>query len=226
MPSKKNSQNKKKIDLNKHEVFLPILFLTFFLWLLYRRIFHFSVLFDESIGKLVFFALPVLIYVSISGSKEILATFSLKKIKSGLLLGLAFGGIFGFIGALIGTLGRGGQVSLVPYYFTDWFWQEMFLALLTGFWETLFFYSFVMVVIDEKFQHFSLLKKINLVAIIYLLFHLPNIFNRFTSTEVFLQILLIFAFACGQALLFYKRRNAYVLVLVQAIWGMVLLLHF
>lgn len=223
MPSKKN---KKTIKTGQHEAFLPILLLTFFLWFLYRSIFHFPVWFDETIGKLVFFALPVLLYVSISGSREIFETFSLKKLKPGLLLGLAVGGIFGFSGAFLGALSRGGTVVLTPYYLADWFWQEMFLAVLTGFWETLFFYSFVMVIIDDKFKNFSLLKKVILVAAVFLLFHLPSIFIRFSSAEVFLQILLIFAFACGQALIFYKRRNAYLLILVQAIWGMVLLVHF
>jgi len=223
MPSKKI---KKTAKSHKHEAFLPILLLTFLLWIFYRSIFHFSVLFDESIGKLVFFALPVLLYVSISGSTEIFETFSLKKLKPGLLLGLAIGGVFGFAAALLGALSRGGTVSLVPYYFADWFWKEMFLAILTGFWETLFFYSFVMVIINDKFHHLSLLKRIGMVALVFLFFHLPNIFARFSFTESLFQILLIFAFACGQALIFYKRRNAYLLVLVQAIWGMVLLIHF
>jgi hypothetical protein len=227
MPSKKN--NKKKIEAissSKHEAFLPILVLTFLMWFFYRSVFHFPVWFDETVGKLVFFALPVLLYVSISGNKEIFETLSFKKIKPGLLLGLAIGGIFGFSGALLGALNRGGSVALVPYYFADWFWKEMFLAIMTGFWETLFFYSFVMIIIDSKFSHFSLLKRVILVALIFLIFHLPNIFARFSLSEVILQIMLIFAFACGQALIFYKRRNAYLLILVQAIWGMVLLIHF
>lgn len=205
---------------------MPLLFLTFLLWTFYRSIFHFPVWFDESIGKLVFFALPVLLYVSVSGNSAVFASFSFKKLKPGLLLGLAIGGVFGFAGALLGALSRGGSVGVIPYYFASWFWWEFFLALLTGFFETLFFYSFVMIVIDEKFRHFSFIKRMAIVALIFLLFHLPNIFTRFSPTDAFLQILLIFAFAYGQALIFYNRRNAYVLVLVQAIWGMVLLTHF
>lgn len=219
---KKNIKNKVK----KHEAFLPLLFLTLLLWFFYRSIFHFPVWFDETIGKLVFFALPVLLYVSVSGSTEIFNSFALKKLKPGLLLGLAIGGIFGFAGAFLGALSRGGQVAILPHYFANWFWWEMFLAIMTGFWETLFFFSFVMIVVEEKFHHLSILKKISLVALIFLLFHLPNIFARFSSFEIFFQMLLLFTFACGQALIFHNRRNAYLLVLVQAIWGMVLLIHF
>lgn len=225
MPSRTKRAVSAKRD-NRHEVFLPILFLTFFLWVVYRAIFHFPVWFDESIGKLIFFALPVLLYVSISGSREILETFSLQKLKPGLLLGLAVGGLFGFAGALLGVVSRGGQVTVMPYYFADWFWQEMFLAILTGFFETLFFYSFVMVIVEAKFAHLDLLKRISAVAVIFLLFHLPNILLRFAPAEAILQILLLLAFGYGQALLFYNKRNAYMLVLVQAIWGMVLLIHF
>lgn len=225
MPSKKPKKST-KVNSRKHEAFLPLLFLTLLLWVFYRSIFRFPIWFDESIGKLVFFALPVLLYVSISGNTEIFNSFALKKLKPGLLLGLAIGGVFGFAGAFLGALSRGGQVSILPHYFADWFWWEMFLAIMTGFWETLFFFSFVMIVIEEKFHRFSMLRKISLVALVFLLFHLPNAFARFSSAEIFLQALLLFAFACGQALIFHKRRNAYLLVLVQAIWGMVLLIHF
>lgn len=225
MPSKKPKKSTKVIN-RKHEAFLPLLVLTFLLWVFYRSIFRFPVWFDESIGKLVFFALPVLLYIAISGSTKILNSFALKKLKPGLLLGLAIGGVFGFAGAFLGALSRGGQVAILPHYFADWFWWKMFLAIMTGFWETLFFFSFVMIVVEEKFDRFSMLQKINLVALVFLLFHLPNVFARFSSSEIFFQILLLFVFACGQALIFHKRHNAYLLILVQAIWGMVLLIHF
>ncbi len=216
----------KKLKSESSRAFLPLLSLTFLLWLFYRSVFHFPVWFDETVGKLVFFALPVLLYVTITGNRKIFATFSLTKLKPGLLLGLAIGGLFGFAGVSLGVLSRGGALTLAPYYMANWFWWELFLALLTGFWETLFFYSFVMVAVDERFAHFSLFQRVLLVASVFLLFHLPNIFARFDLSQVIFQILLLFAFACGQALIFHQRRNAYVLVLVQAIWGMVLLVNF
>lgn len=225
MPSKRIKKTT-QVAAKKHEAFLPLLLLTFLLWVFYRFIFRFPVWFDESIGKLVFFALPVLLYTSISGTTAIFDTFSFKKLKPGLLLGLAVGGVFGFVAAFLSAIIKGGDIVFLPHYFASGFWQEMFLAIMTGFWETLFFFSFVMVVVEEKFRNFSVLKQILLVAFIFLLFHLPNILARFTSTDIFLQIFLLFAFACGQALIFRNRRNAYLLVLVQAIWGMVLLVNF
>lgn len=216
----------KKPKTASTRAFLPLLSLAFLLWIFYRSVFHFPVWFDETIGKLIFFALPVLFYVAITGNKKIFETFSLKKLKPGLLLGLAIGGVFGFAGLFLGALNRGGGLTLAPYYMADWFWWELLLALLTGFWETLFFYSFVMVAVSDRFSYLSFLKQVGLVATIFLLFHLPNIFARFDASQVILHIILLFAFACGQAFIFASRRNAYVLVLVQAIWGMVLLINF
>ena len=56
MPLKK-LKTKALLRKQKNEAFLPILLLTFLLWLFYRSIFHFPVWFDESLGKLIFFAL-------------------------------------------------------------------------------------------------------------------------------------------------------------------------
>lgn len=209
-----------------HQAFLPILLLALLLWVFYRFIFSFGVLFDETVGKAVFFALPVLLYVSLSGSKQILESFALRKLPQGLLLGIAFGGLLGFAAAILAAASRGGAVAALPYYLADWFWWEFFLAVMTGFFETLFFYSFVMIVVLEKFKKWSFWRQINFTALVFVIFHLPNIFLRFDPSSAFLQVMLLFAFAVGQALLFYQRRNAYVLVMTQAIWGMVLLINF
>lgn len=209
-----------------HPVFLPLLTLTFLLWLFYRSVFVFPVWFDETLGKLVFFALPVLLYISVTGYRAVLDSFALPKLKPGLLLGLAIGGLFGFAGLLLGALSRGGQVQLVPYYLADWFWWELFLGLLTSFWETLFFFSFVMLVVLDKFKRWSLSKQVAFVGLVFMLFHLPNALINFSLRDSLWQIMLLFAFACGQALIFYQRRNAYTLVITQALWGMVLLLNF
>lgn len=98
-----------------HQAFIPILLLSLLLWVFYRSIFSFSVLFDETIGKAVFFALPVLLYVSLSGSGQILDSLALRKLPQGLLLGIAFGGLLGFAAALVAAVSRGGVV-LLPYY--------------------------------------------------------------------------------------------------------------
>lgn len=227
MPSKKRSKTKKnQSKKQKHQLFWPLLILVFIFWFLYRLLSSFSVFFDELVGKAIFFAFPVLIYLTITGFSATMQTLASNKLKRGLLVGLAIGGILGFAMLITRALVNPGQIQPQAFYLADNFWWEMFLAILTGFFETLFFFSFVMLVIEDRYRSWSLLKKVLVVALVFLIFHLPNLFLRFDLATIYLHASLLFAFALGQALLFYAQRNAYTLLMTQAIWGMVLLVHF
>jgi hypothetical protein len=227
MPSKKRKMTKRKQSKKQqHQLFWPLLILVLIIWVIYRTLFSFSVFFDELVGKAIFFAFPVLIYLAITGFSLTMESLAFKKLKKGLLLGLAIGGLLGFVVIITKILLQEGQIQPIAYYLADNFWWEMFLAILTGFFETLFFFSFVMLVIEDRYKNWSLLKKIIIVALIFLIFHLPNLLLRFNWEVVYLNSILLFIFAIGQALLFYAQRNAYTLLMTQAIWGMVLLIHF
>jgi len=228
MPSSQSKKpaNQSATSLPHGRLLFPLMALTLILWVLYRSLFNFSVLFDESIGKAVFFALPVVFYLAITNDKKVLASFAGRKIKSGLLLGIAVGGLFGFVFALLAFLRQKLDFSAPAAYLQPWFWRELTLALLTSFWETLFFFSFFFTVLMNNYRRWSLAKQVLVAAFVFLLFHLPNIFLKFTLKQVLVQALLLFAFALGQALFFSQRRNAYAAILIQAIWGMVLLVYF
>lgn len=228
MPSKKSKSKTKRrqSQQQKHQLFWPLLVLIFIFWFLYRMLFSFSVFFDELVGKAIFFAFPVLIYLTITGFSATMETLSFAKLKRGLLIGLVIGGILGFVAVIAKALLNAGQIQPLAFYAAENFWWEMFLAILTSFFETLFFFSFVMLVIEDRYQKWSLFKKILVVALVFLIFHLPNLFLRFNLETIYLHSLLLFVFALGQALLFYVQRNAYTLLMTQAIWGMVLLIHF
>lgn len=213
------SQNKATI------VFFPLVILTLILWFLYRALFSFPVWFDETIGKALFFGLPVWLYVSIGDGKSILNTFSPAKLKTGLLLGITVGGVFGFVFSLLSIIQSGGTVQAVDLFESNQFWYEFMLAVFTAFWETLLFYSFIMTILREKFQDWSVLKQVALTAFIFLIFHIPNTFLRYDMSLVAPQLFTLLLFALGQGFLFYSRKNAYALVLSHAIWGMVLLVH-
>lgn len=208
-----------------HIVFYPLLFLTLLLWVLYRTLFTFPVWFDEIIGKALFFGLPVWLYITVAGSRKIVETFSLRKLQTGILLGLAVGGIFGFATSLLSLIGRGSEVAPAALFDSQLFWGEFILAMFTAFWETLLFYSFALTVIQEKYPHWSEWSQAVLAASIFLVFHIPNIFLRFNGSASIVQLILLFLFALGQAFLFIGRRNTYALILSHAIWGMVLLIH-
>lgn len=227
MPSKRKSKTKRRqSQKQKHQLFWPLLVLVFVFWFLYRVLSSFSVFFDELVGKAIFFAFPVLIYLTITGFSATMETLSFAKLRKGLLIGLVIGGIMGFVAVIAKALLNAGQIQPLAFYAAENFWWEMFLAILTSFFETLFFFSFVMLVIDDRYQKWSLLKKVLVVALVFLIFHLPNLFLRFSLETIYLHTMLLFVFALGQALLFYIQRNAYTLLMTQAIWGMVLLIHF
>lgn len=213
------SQNKATI------VFFPLIILTLILWFLYRSLFVFPVWFDETIGKALFFGLPVWLYLSIGEGKSVLKTFSPSKLKTGLLLGITVGGVFGFVFSLLSIIQSGGVVQAVNLFDSSKFWYEFALAIFTAFWETLLFYSFVMTIIREKFPKWSILRHILLTAFIFLIFHIPNTIIRYDISLVLPQLFTLTLFAIGQGFLFYSRKNAYALVLSHAIWGMVLLVH-
>lgn len=227
MPSKRKSKTKRRqSQKQKHQLFWPLLVLVFVFWFLYRVLSSFSVFFDELVGKAIFFAFPVLIYLTITGFSATMETLSFAKLRKGLLIGLVIGGILGFVAVIAKALLNVGQIQPLAFYAAENFWWEMFLAILTSFFETLFFFSFVMLVIDDRYQKWSLLKKVLVVALVFLIFHLPNLFLRFSLETIYLHTMLLFVFALGQALLFYIQRNAYTLLMTQAIWGMILLIHF
>lgn len=209
-----------------HLFFTPVLFLSLVVWIVYRMVFKFPVWFDETVGKAIFFGLPVWLYVTVTRSMSVPNTFSLDKLKRGLLLGVAVGGIFGFAASLISAARPGVVVESAMLFSSDEFWWEFFLALCTGFWETLFFFSFVMVVIQEKYKNWALIRQVLVVALIFLVFHVPNMILRFATPQaVLFQVFLMTFFAIGQALLFSREQNSYALTLSHAIWGMVLLVH-
>lgn len=196
------------------------------IWFIYRKIFVFPVWFDETVGKAVFFGLPVWLYVSLSGFSAIPNSFALYKLKTGLLQGVAVGGILGFAASIIHIAQGGLAVRSAQLFMSDLFWWEFFLSLMTGFWETLFFYSWIMVIIQDKFRHWLLSKQLILVSAIFIIFHIPNTFLRFSGADIYATLVLLSIFAIGQGLLFSRNQNAYALVISHAIWGMVLAVQF
>lgn len=220
----------KKATHHAHVVFYPLLFLTFVLWLLYRSLFQFPIWFDEVIGKALFFGLPVWIYATIAGSHSVTAGFSPQKMQPGILLGLAVGGVFGFITSLLMIFTRSAQVEAALLFTQNSFWSEFILALFTAFWETILFYNFVLTVAQEKYPEWSDARHALFAACIFLVFHIPNTFLRFmdgpeAAQTIFVQLAILFLFALGQAYLYIGRRNSYALVLSHALWGLVLLVH-
>lgn len=234
MPLKKHRQPVRRNRSKKasrarvltHQLFFPVVILVGILWFLYRSLFHFPVWFDEIVGKAIFFGLPVWVYINVTGFRPIIDTFRLKKLQPGLLKGLIFGAIFGLVTIFMRFAITGYKIQPLLIFFADEFWWEMLLALFTAFWETIFFFSFVMTVIQDRFIQWSLIKQIVLVTLIFILFHIPNAFMRFDLVMVFPLLSLLTMFSVGQGLIFAEKQNGYLLVMSHTIWGMVLLIYF
>lgn len=222
MPYKKNNHSTAAGSM----AFWPLLCVVFLIWIIYRTLFHFPVWFDEIIGKAVFFGLPVSLYISLSSAQAIRQTYAVGRLYRGLSLGVIMGGLFGFAATLTSFISRGVVVQTTPLFASNVFWWEFFLAMMTGFWESLFFYSWVMVVIQEKYSRWQLGSQLALVVIIFVLFHIPNTILRSSSPMIVVnQTILLSIFALGQGLIFARTKNLYALAICQAIWGMVLLVH-
>lgn len=222
-------ENTAKVSLGSSlssPLFIPIVGLVLFFWFSYRSLFSFPVWFDESIGKAIFFGLPVWLFVVMTGARQIVETLEWSRFKKGLWLGVAIGGVFGFAGAILAAWQKGGAIQPAQLFAADGFWFEFGLAVLTAFWETLFFFSFIQSIIQGRLKSWGWLNQAILTAVIFLVFHIPNAILRFNGVAIGQQLLLLFFFGLGQALLFTREKNAYALILSHAIWGMVLLVHF
>jgi hypothetical protein len=227
MPSRKRKKPTKFKNIPKvnHKALWPFIILTGVLWFIYRALFTFGVFFDESIGKAIFFGFPVWLYISISNFIDIPESLSLRKMHKGMLLGIAYGGIYGFAAAITSYALNKSGVQSAELFMSSAFWWEFFLALLTAFWETLFFFSFIMLALEDKMKKWGITKLVIVTALIFAVFHTPNAILRFDLSMVLYQVILMFVFGLGQALLFSKEKNAYALMVSHAIWGMVLLVH-
>lgn len=224
MPLKVNSSS--TVRSNPQIVFVSLVLLSLILWIFYRLIFDFPVIFDETIGKAVFFGLPILIYVNVNRDKNVAKTIGLNKIFPGLLRGLAFGGLFGFFAIIVALIRSGHDLVAAPLFVADQFWWESLLALLTAFWESLFFFGFMQTILGTVFKKIKPIEQIFIISILFLLFHLPNIALRFAGFDASFLILLIYLFGLGQAIIFSKEKNVYTLIMTQAIWGLALMIHF
>lgn len=219
-----NSEPATQLVTHRHQAFIPLVVTTFFIWLTYRVLFSFPVWIDESVGKLIFFGLPVCLYAILAQTKVIQNTLDPKKLLIGLYLGLAYGGLYGFVGAFSVLMGK-SNVDVSTVFLTSAFWWEFFLAMMTGFWESLFFFGWIMTIAEKRFPEWSIPQLVGFTSLVFVVFHLPNTFLRFELQFLIGQIFLLSIFALGQSLIFLRYRNLYTLTLSHAFWGMVLLIY-
>lgn len=213
---------------NPNDSFIKTVSVLFILWMVYRTFFHLSPWIDEVLVKGVVFGLPVWFYCksSLARAKRIGLDASL--FLPGMLLGLAFGGLFGFT-VILANVAKGMHLQSVNIFLSTPFLSTMFLSLFTSWWESLFFFGYVQNMLGEKFSSlgkFGTPLVILLTTVVYVLFHSPlRIVTLGFGASTFGILFMLFLFSAGQAIVYNRTKNMYALVLSYLLWGMVLLVY-
>lgn len=194
----------------------------FILWVAYRAFVHQTVWFDEGVAKAIVFGLPVFWFAA--RSKFISSQMGLEweKLIPGLYLGLAVGGLYGFIG-ILSQLSGGRQVVEAALFASPQFWWLAFLALLTSWWESLFFFGLPVQYLRSLATWFSEWMIGAFTVVLFLLFHAPlRLMLSGTTSGFLVQMGVLSLFAVGQYLLYIKTKNLYCIVLSHLFWGLVI----
>lgn len=214
------------ISLQKPQVglFWTLITASFVLLVWYRAFFHFPVWIDEVIVKALLFGLPLLVYAIVT--KQSITSFGLnpKRFWTGAYLGLALGGTFGFVAMITSALKNNGH-ALVPYlFFSSQFWWAFFLAFATAWWESLFFYGFILSIL-LKMQKGNEWRAATYTTVLFLVFHAPILLLHTGIAGSLLPLLLLGFFAFGQSVIFIRHKSLISMVVSHAFWGMALLVY-
>lgn len=192
------------------------------LWVAYRAFVRQPIWFDEGVAKAIVFGIPVFWFAS--RSRFIANEMGLDghKILPGLYLGLAVGGLYGFVGILSQVSG-GRQVVEAMLFATPQFWWLAFLALLTSWWESLFFFGLPVQYLRGLASWFSEWMIGGFTVVLFLLFHAPlRIVLAGPSPQFAVQMALLSMFAIGQYILYTRTKNMYCIILSHLLWGLVI----
>lgn len=203
--------------------FFVLVGLSFVALLLYRAWFTLPVWVDEIIMKAVVFGLPFIIFARLVKKGPEFFGLGMKTFWPGAFYGLAMGGIFGFT-ALFSSALKGGKV-FIPYLFLSAsFWYQFGLALVTAWWESLFFYGLVLSVLYEHYRKDEW-KATAVATLIFLLFHAPILIFRIGLLGSIFPLVLLTAFAFGQGVMYLRYKALTAVVVSHAFWGMALLVY-
>ena len=194
-----------------------------FVWIGYRSFFSaLPTWFDEGVAKAIVFGLPVVWFASRSRFIASEIGLSQNQFLPGLFLGIAVGGIYGFAG-LIMQAALGTELVPGSLFATNGFWWLAFLALLTAWWESLFFFGLPVQYVRSIAPWFSESLLGAMVVGFFILFHIPlRLILTGWQPQFLIQIGLLCLFAIGQYLFYLRSKNMYALVASHLFWGLVL----
>ena len=203
------------------DIVIITLLASFALLTAYRFLFTLPVWFDEFVVKAVMFGLPALILAPKLGVKDLGIALG-SKFWQGLYWGLFLGGFYVFV-LTLSSWGQDVQPHLVSSP------SELFslvsTALVTGWWESLFFFTFVLQVLMcvwKKKESSAL----GIAVLIFLVFHLPaRIVAGGTNMMLLAELFTLAVFALGQGILFLRTKSVYAVTISHALWGLALMAY-
>lgn len=191
-------------------------------WIAYRSLVQMPTWFDEGVAKALVFGLPAFWLAARSRFVANEIGLDPQKLLPGLYMGLAVGGLYGFVGMFLSLIG-GQKVMAAPFYTTPQFWTMAGLALLTAWWESLFFFGLTVSYLRSIASWFSDSVVGGFVVLLFLLFHAPLRFLiAGVSPQFLVQMGILMLFAIGQFLLYTRTKNLYSIVLSHLFWGLVI----
>lgn len=191
---------------------------------MYRSLGLFPEWFDEIIAKGIVFGIPSILYArnAVRGAEKLGILSS--RFWPGLYMGLLVGGIYGFIGAGRSLFG-GTPVEPALLFSSGTFWFQFFLAMMTAWWESVFFFGFIMNALQDEYKFSEYVSVIGAV-LVFIIFHAPlRIMLTGLSPLTIAQLTLLAFFAAGQSILFLRTKSIYAVTISHALWGMVLMVY-
>ncbi len=207
---------------SSNSLFWMSLAVSFASLVVYRATMHAPVWFDEVFVKAILFGGPIWLYARKSKQHHSFYGLETKRFWIGAFNGLALGGLFGFV-AMIASSYRKTSIFIPGLFQSNLFWGEFSLAFATAWWESLFFYGFILPVLKEKTR--SEIDALAYATLLFLVFHLPNLLLKVGIAGALQPLLLLGFFAFGQGILYLRTKSLATVIVSHAFWGMALLVY-
>jgi hypothetical protein len=205
-----------------HEV-IAVYAVVFLVWGIYRWLSPFSLWFEELVLKGLVFGLPA-VWMGIRRHGWSLVSMGLtsQRLFKSVYLGLGLGLSLGLVGEL-GNYFRYGQIQFSDYGLTsEMVGGFLLLALVTAFWEGLFFYGYALQMINTVSSE---LVSITTIGFLYMLIHIPGqLHQQLTGGEMIKALILLLTLGIANSILMLRMKNLAAPILTQVVWGVTIFL--
>lgn len=138
-------------------------------------------------------------------------------------LGLGLGMVLAIVGQMANVLRHGGMMLNDQGLTSDMVGGFLLLALVTAFWEGLFFYGFLL---QRLVLVTSEITAVSIIGLMYTLLHVPVLLmtDGLGGGEVLKALLLLLTLGISNSILMLRMRNLAAPILSQVVWGVTLFL--